>query len=219
MDLLESMLELEESLATARKKYLDTDLVDAESFEELQNGDPTSTKKYLEWMCKVWVEDQTGQGSEMIIPIILDFDRFVTRNQIEHKDINSYKTFEELQTIVTATKEKGGSKTQKRKEKEAEVKKDKNVVYQDKNITVIVPQNHEQSKLYGANTKWCTAERTSTHWDSYWAQGIKMYYIMDKKNNTKWAVAVSLNGNKQCYNAADQSVTMEVLMKNIGIQM
>lgn len=216
MNLLENMLELEESLATARKKYLDTGAVYQNEFDQLTEGDPTPTKKYLEWMAK---QSTLGAGIASTISAITDFDELVNRNQIEHKDINSYATLEELQTIVDAAKEKGPSKTQKRKEKEAEVKKDKNVVYEDENITVIVPQNHEQSKLYGANTKWCTAERTSGNWDSYWAQGVKMYYIMDKKNNTKYAVAVYPGGDKKVFNAADESMTMDALMEIIGIRL
>ena len=212
MDLFESMMALEESLATARKKYLDTKQMDQATFDSLTDADPTPTKKYLEWMCKQAVEGEATPDE--IIPVIAEFDDFVNRNQIEHKDINSYNTFQELQAKVDATKEKGDSKSQQKKA----IKKDKNVVYEDENITVLVPQNHEQSRLYGANTKWCTAERTSTNWDSYWAQGVKMYYIMDKKNNTKYAVAVYPSGEKKVFAANDSSMTMESLMDKIGIQ-
>ena len=51
---------------------------------------------------------------------------------------------------------------------------------------VVIPLSYEASKIYGANTKWCTTQEK--YWNEYY-KNYKLIYIIDKVKNQKYAIS------------------------------
>ena len=216
-ELFETLVFLSESLSSARARYLDTEKVSQQVFDKMVGADPSSKKKYVEWMLQQYVLDPNS--FDTIIQNIRQFDSFVEKKQIQNADIVSYGDLAALEAAVQEVVLKGPTKTQKRKSSEKEIKRDKVSVYSDENIEVIVPQSHEQSCLYGAGTKWCTTEKSPVKWDDHDNNpNIKLYYVIDKKNNAKWAVLVTKKGDKQVYDAKDTLISFDSMVRQLDIR-
>jgi D-Tyr-tRNAtyr deacylase len=134
---------------------------------------------------------------ETIIEELKLFDKY--QNQLEKKDINQYKTFDELQKAVTKIR-------QKEKEKELESQVDK--IYEDDTILVVAPKTEQASCKYGSNTKWCTAAKNDNRFATYTQGSQKLYYIINKKkssgsNYSKIAIHFNNSGRKTYWDSTD----------------
>lgn len=158
--------------------------------DNLSKNDPSGNNKYLAWMAKS-VLDQ-GSSPKHVIDAINYFHSNVVR--FEKKDINQYKTLQELLNAVEVAK----SKISKKEVKEQGVEK----VYDDENVTVVHPKTHAASCKYGANTKWCvTMKNNPDYFRSYSSQG-PLFFFMDKRRlpnepgaprQRYWKVAAHVN--------------------------
>jgi hypothetical protein len=137
--------------------------------DNLSKHDPSGNNKYLAWMAKS-VLDQ-GSSPKHVIDAINYFHTNVVR--FEKKDINQYKTLQELLNAVEVAK----AKVSKKEVKEQGVEK----IYDDENVTVVHPKTHAASCKYGANTKWCvTMKNNPDYFRSYSSQG-PLFFFMDKR--------------------------------------
>ena len=200
-----------ESLRTAREKYLDTDIIPEDIFKKFEEGDPSKNKKYLEWMCKQYSVIQ--ERPEHIVDVINVYDSLVSRNVIKEKDINAFKSLTDVEELISTS-----SKTRTKTEIKKSVKKDADVVLDNENYFIIVPKSHEASKVYGKNTKWCTTYKSREYWDKYTDKGVKFYYIVNKADNKKYAVAVYLDGTKEVYDEKDDNISYNELKQLLGIK-
>lgn len=72
------------------------------------------------------------------------------------------------------------------------------LIYRDENWLVYYIKNYEASCKYGANTKWCitATKRWNSNgdgrnsWNEYADKNIKIFFFIDRKNNTKYALAL-----------------------------
>ena len=87
MDIFNYMFEhsIFEGIASARRKFLDTGRMSKKYFNAFVEGDPSSTKKYVEWMCRI--SEDEAWVNELIIKVIRDFDRLASRGYLKNKDI------------------------------------------------------------------------------------------------------------------------------------
>ena len=126
--------------------------------------DPTNTYKYTEFLVKKFKEfygeydDWTiGLGMEMMgsenMESLNEFEIHVKANRITNPDISQYKDFNQIHDAVKYAEEKV-----KLKELEKQVIK----LFDDDEWSVVIPLSYEASKIYGANTKWCTTQ------ERYW---------------------------------------------------
>lgn len=202
--------QLLEGLSSARKQYLDTGKVSKEVFDDFVEKDSSKNNKYLDWMLARYVEDP-DRATHIIDATNLFYD-MAERGKIDQKDIYQYKTLEDLDAAI----EKGGiTKTRSELRREEKVKSE--VILDTNDLFIVVPKSYEASCRYGAHTKWCTVGKERSYWDTYYKKGVKLYYIMDKKNNKKYAVAVLPSGEKEIFDEKDKSITMETLKKRLGI--
>ena len=120
------------------------------------------------------------------------FDKNTSRSDVYKKDIMQYSPGD-LANMYQALHNVPSKTHQKQIER-----KDVDKVYEDDTFLVVSPKTYEASKLYGKGTKWCiSSEKTNKHWkDLTGNQGIKFYFIINKKNNAKFAVGVDLAGHK-----------------------
>jgi len=160
--------------------------------------------KYTDWIFK---NDDTDIDFDMYIDtaveLVKDFDKY--QSQLKKKDINQYNSFTELDTALKPFIEK-------EKEKELEKRVDK--VYEDNKFLVIKPKTEEASCKYGAGTKWCVTQKGSGHFGRYTQGNQQLYFIIDKKNSTdkefsKVAVHFSNRGDITFWDSQDNSLTQK----------
>jgi len=130
------------------------------------------------------------------------------------KDINQYTNpafLEELMDVVDNRKTKS--------EIEKELKNQSEKLYEDDDVLVVKPNTYAASCYYGANTKWCTTTKESSHYfRQYIAKG-SLYYFLNKKTGLKLALHVDKNdGTKVVYDAADKELSIETLRESFPNQ-
>ena len=158
----------------------------------LSKIDPSDTNKYVEFLIKQiknsydYDGDNTNLSLYIMTEIVGDvnvetlneFDRHCKVNRIKKNDISQYKNWTEMKESVRITNE-----SVKQKELETQVIK----LLDNDEYCVVIPLSYEASKIYGANTKWCTTQEQ--HWKNY-IRDYKLIYIMDKVKNDKYAVSI-----------------------------
>lgn len=157
--------------------------------------------KYTDFVMKGVHPDHIEGDAEIGINLIKSFDKY--QSQLDKKDINQYESFEELDSALFPIK-------QKQKEKELEKQIDK--IYEDDKFVVIIPKNEESSCKYGSGTKWCTTSKGAGHFGRYTSGGQLLFYIIDKKsskpgNYTKVAVHFDNSGKESWWDTADNRMS------------
>ena len=202
--LLDNLFQLEEGVASARKKYVDEEGGDGkitpDEFKRFIEADPSPTKKYVEWMIKMHITQ--GFRRDEIQREIEHFDNAVKKGLIQKADINQYRGLDDVQQTL----EQIEGKQTKSEIRKFEKGKGAEKVYEDENVLIVSPTTHAASCYYGKGTKWCTTDSSSQYFDGYKRDGIKLYYIMDKKENEKFAVAVYPNGSKEVFDEKNHGV-------------
>jgi hypothetical protein len=118
------------------------------------------------------------------IEYLRKFEEHCKANRIANSDVGSYKTIDDIISAVSIA-----DQIQKQKEAEKQIIK----LYESPDYLLLIPLTFEASKIYGANTKWCVTQKT--HWDSYqW--GWRLIYVMDRKNNKKYAISRNYSTNE-----------------------
>jgi hypothetical protein len=159
-------------------KYPKVTMIVAEKFK---NGDTTPTKKYLEYMFKMWATRTERRfditvTSDALIKKIKEFDTLLP--YIENKDIYSYKTVKSLVDII-------GVATVIKEDKEFVREDHVDVLIENDEYILIRPRTHQGSLKYGANTKWCTSSKQWPHtFNNYTRDGF-LYYLISKKERNK----------------------------------
>src|ERR1017187_4592189 len=125
------------------KQYLISGKLSQEQFDSLLNSDPSETKKYVGWMSKMFIGEEKPSIDDLR-NTIEEYDTFLSKNKIpnENKDINSFKSFEELKELVTKLNSTGSYSI-----KELENEFDINV--DNANLYIVSPHSHEASRKLG----------------------------------------------------------------------
>ena len=222
---------LDELLQYYNDKYDDEyDGIIEVAYEE----DPSPTKKYFNWMSKIFIElDQKDLPIEIndLVLMINYFDK--NQHKFEKKDIYQY-TYDEF----VKKYEESITKITKKELELSGVEK----LYEDDKYLLVRPKNKEASCKYGANTKWCIASNTNNYFENY-SSGNLFFFVIDKlkepipgkkksKNYFKIAIQYnpptsdwrnkeeflrnSKNGDFVYWNAIDEKVKPETIRKYIG---
>ncbi len=203
-----------ESLSTAKAKYLVTGEIDEHTFDELKSIDPSPTLKYIEAIAKFYTQGATIDDLKSTIDIFHEMNK---KNQLKQKDLNAYRSFEELKDILTQTTT-DYDKKQDLKSKAGDAK----IVYESERFLVMVPLTHEASCKYGAGTKWCiTSIEDPLTWNQYKNKDVTHYFILDKKLikilSEKDAVERDLKNKKITESEAREKIgKLELQAKSIG---
>jgi hypothetical protein len=139
--------------------------------------------------------------TEIGVELVKDFDKY--QKQLEKKDINQYRSFEELEKALEPFKER---------EKEKELESQTEKIYEDDNFLVLIPKTIEASCKYGSGTKWCTTVKDADHFKRYTTGKQELYYIIRKKGiqtEPHYKVAVHINdiGGEKWYDSQDRPMT------------
>jgi len=202
-----------ESLNSAKKKYLDTNRVDASTFDKLKKYDPTPSFKYLEKIIEFYLDS----NPDNLESLIQSYHNLHGKNQVKTRDINSFKSFEQFKSEVEESDKKYLQKTiKKSKSKKADI------VFENPKWLVVIPRTEEASCKWGAYTKWCTTGKENNLFSSYKQREITLYYIIsserqDDDPHSKIAVAVYKGGKKECFDRFDESMEFDDILDLTGI--
>lgn len=152
--------------------------------------DPTDSYKYTEFLIKrikEWYgggtidETQLSIGIELIgednVNDLNEFEIHCKAGRVKKNDIGQHKGFSSIKYSVREAEE-----ILKQKEAEKQVIK----LMDTSEYCVVIPLSYEASKIYGANTKWCTTQEK--YWNDYY-KNYKLIYIIDKVKNQKYAIS------------------------------
>lgn len=207
--------QVNESLATARRTISLHGNVDAVTFGMLKDLDPTPTFKYIDKIVKFYINE--SPSIKELGDLISKYHMLLSRNQVKTRDINAFKTLDQLRSEVSDS----GSRYEVK-----ERSKDVDVVYEDRNFLVVIPRTHEASCKYGAGTKWCTTAEHPVHWEKYTYEKKTLYYILDKNkpmDDPTYKLSVVIypesegGGISECRNALEKKVSFESVIEMTGL--
>jgi hypothetical protein len=195
----------------------------ADELNNIVQYDTSATKKYIVWMCKQYLRHRDPTQFSAIDA----FDKLISRGIIQNKDINSYKSIDELigvvatgSSIITAAQQKRGVKSTSAIPKE-------DIAFENDKVVVVVPTTKEKSILYGRGSRWCTAAMGENNaFNSYYLEDrMTLYYVLPQiklgKDLSKLAVVVNLRGKiSEVRDNANHSMTisqMKVVLKSLGV--
>ena len=169
------------------------ELIDA-NFSSLQ-------PKYLEWSAKILSQDPAQETAEGIGELVSSFDELVSRNQIQgsQRDINSFKSLDDLESLVSSFKGKRTARTQKLakfRQERTQAVEDSIPIFEDDNVFIVVPLSQEASCFYGKSTTWCISyTKAENQWDNYTLnKKLGFVFIIDKVTGEKFALVVDERG-------------------------
>ena len=182
--------------------------------DELNNADPSPSKKYLQWMVK---QINDGARIEDIIPSIQYFNS--NTQKFDKKDIHQYSSVKELEDSVKAISEKL-SKTQQKNVAKGDAKK----IYEDDEYVVVRPDSKDACVVYGKNTKWCITMKDMSYYEQYTMSNVVFYFILrksSKDNFDKIALAYQRDENNQTmridmFDAEDNVIDLSDIFDQIG---
>ena len=174
--ILESTILLEGRKEDTIKKYGEEHAGLIEMFSDV---DPSGNNKYLDWMTKTALglnQDDQIPTADVVAIVVQKFHKQLPR--IKNKDINSYKSLNDLKTVVDEAEAK---------EEEKKVAKQAKKVYEDDTAVIYAPFTVQASCKYGAGSKWCIAGKSNAdglnnYFDDY-SKHSNFYFFINKKMN------------------------------------
>jgi len=220
---------IRESVKQARQ-YVDSGKLDQDTLATLIEFDPSKTNKFVGWMAKQ-VTKNNVPDMEDLRNKIEEFNTFLEKGKAKTKDINQFKTFEDLKKEVDYLNQSGEGISVKDLESEYDV------VVDSPDLYIATPYTHEASRKLGLSqfayrdcgdqgkdSSWCTTYKSPDHFNSYYYQSnVTFYYIkvrskqlMDRLKEEfpkRWeslvvtALAVLENGRIDGYDGLDRQMS------------
>jgi hypothetical protein len=132
------------------------------------------------------------------IDALHSFHKHSQENRITGKDINSYKSWEEMQKDVALATLK-----QNQKLLEKEVQK----VFENDEWLIVRPLTVESSLTYGAGTKWCTASRHNKEYFYRYSKNGVLCYAINKNDGDKYGLFYDMqNSELSIWDAPDRRI-------------
>ena len=170
--------------------YVTQGKLSLDDFKKLLEIDPSKQKKYVGWIAKQWIIKAGKLSIDDLRNTIEEYDVFLNKGKVKTKDINAFKTFEDLSAEVKELNDTGEGLSDTDRENDYETIVDNN------DILVMCPHTHEASRKLGLSTfkyrdcgdgkkdsAWCTTYKTSDHWNSsYLKSNATFYYFLIKSD-------------------------------------
>ena len=149
--------------------------IQARTIENLNDFDNTDTKKYLEYMCKLWLEVRNANTVKKVMSRYFEVEKYLKNKDIYSKDFNTLekltKQIEEAETIKS--------------EKEFDIR-ERDVLIETNEYILVRPKTRNASLKYGQGTRWCTASKDYDHFSSYARDGYLFYLRRKKETGSNW---------------------------------
>ena len=168
------------------------------------NQDRPKRIKLLDWMAKQvvgtkWNDKEAQQKAYKITMLAEKFLQF--KNQFKKKEINQYKTPEDLaNAYVSDILEPRKAKARKEREKDKNpAKEDADIVLENDRFFIVRPSSTDASCYYGRKTKWCIAQMDNEYFQEYTQKGRVFYFIKDdyRRDDDDFAkMAIEVQGER-----------------------
>ena len=190
-----------EDIAAVKKYY---PKIDDDVFMTLIALDPTyrdgsnSLGKYGKWILNLYnkgklSEDDFGE----VTPLLNQFTTY--KNRIQNKDLNAYKTLDDLDAVVSAVVDDDSMLSDRQKLRfkknlkagrvENSAQNDYSTDYEDSYWIVQIPHTHEASMKLGKGTSWCTAHEDPEWYNTYTyddGEEFNLYVMKNKSTGERW---------------------------------
>jgi hypothetical protein len=185
---------------------------DINSFvEKVAQIDPTAKGIYMPWIARLAISNPTENRAEDLDRVgndLNEFERFKSR--IANKDINSYKSFDQLFSAIEPFLVK---KAPTAAEKAAIRDAAKLAKIKDQIVTVFmgspgwirIPTTKAAAQFLGQGTRWCTAATNMNMFDHY-NQNDVMFVIYDKQSKKRSQLHIQ---SGQFANEADKNMGVD----------
>ena len=186
------------------KVYADQGKLSQEDFEQLVKIDPTPTRKFVGWMAKQWIA-KTVTDINRLRNTIEEFNVFLGKGKTSVKDINQYKSFEDLYKEVDTLNNTGSGLSNK------DLESDYETVVDNEDLLIVVPHTHEASRKLGLthfayrdcedgdgkDSAWCTTYKAPNHFnDYYYKNNVTFYYIKVKSEKLRRQIEETIPGGE-----------------------
>lgn len=189
---------LNEDIQAVKKYYPD---IDDNTFMQLIALDPTykdgsnSVGKYGKWILNLFNKGNLSQEDfSDVTPLLNQFSTY--RNRVPNKDLNSYKTLDDLASILSGVVDDDSMLSDRQKLRfkknvkagrvKVSAEDDYDVVLDTPKFIVYVPNTHEASMKLGSGTEWCTAHENPDWYNKYTKDNHKLYIILDRESGNRW---------------------------------
>jgi hypothetical protein len=157
--------------------------------------------KYTDFVLKNLHPNSSTDEIEDVVESVKDFHRY--QSNLEKKDINQYKSIDELNRALDYSRVK---------EHEKQLSSQAIKIYEDDKFLVVKPKTEEASCKYGSNTKWCVTSKGSGHFGRYTAGRQSLYFIINKAKSTnksysKVAIHFDDEGTLRYWDAQDSPMS------------
>lgn len=191
------MIYLYEDIDAVRKYYPN---IDDSTFMDLIALDPTyrnnnSLGKYGKWILNLYNKGAISENDFSEIPALLN-QFTIYRNRVQNKDLNSYKSISDLESILAQVVDDDSMLTPRQKVRflknvksgkiSLDASDDYDIVLETPKFVVYVPNTHEASMKLGKGTEWCTAHENPEWYEDYTENGHKLYIVKDKETGERW---------------------------------
>jgi hypothetical protein len=154
-----------------------------EFVEKIAEFDPTPSGIYIPWIARIIIKSNNLNVYEDLEKIKNDLKLFeLHKNKLVNKDINSYKSFEELYDAIKQFYKP--VKLSAYEKKLASIRDEIELVYEGPEGWIRIPKTKRASQYLGQNTRWCTAAKSMCAFDDYAARD-KLIVIYDKKSRDR----------------------------------
>jgi len=202
---------MEGRLENVLKKY--EEIVSEEALNIVSYYDRQHKFKHFAWaarqLAKLETEDEQWDTANELVAALEQFVKY--GKQLKKRDINQYKTLDELTTSIHADVilpriEKARKERMDRPgTREMLAARQASVIYEDERYFVVRPFTTEASCHFGSKTKWCIAQGGNSYFSSYTEGDGKVFYFMkdDSLKNEddfyKIAIQVSMDSGEEPY--------------------
>lgn len=149
--------------------------IQARTIQNLNDFDNTDTKKYLDYMCKLWLEVRNVNTVKKVMSSYFEVEKYLKNKDIYSKDFN---------TLEKLTKQIEDAETIKL-EKEFDIR-ERDVLIETNEYILVRPKTRNASLKYGQGTRWCTASKDYDHFSSYARSGYLFYLRRKKETGSNW---------------------------------
>ena len=162
--------------------------------DKIGEVDPSRNGMYMPWIAKLVISKPQENRAEDLDRVGQDLQNFEThKRQIERKDINQYKSFQDLYDVTApfmAPRELSADEAEKARQKEEleKVKKDIVTVYNGPEGWIRIPETYEAAKFLAQNTRWCTA---MLHQYKHYSKDDKLFVVYNKENKQRYQLHIN----------------------------
>lgn len=178
--------------------------------EKVADTDPTKKGIYMQWIVVRILKDPEINRPEDLDRLKGDLVLFEkNKAQIEKKDINAYKTFNELyQAIAPFTKKSKPTSKEKQAQRLEALRNDIEVVHNSKDGWIRIPKTRAAAQFLGQNTRWCTASKKDNSYFTYYNKDDPLFVIYDKVSKDRYQLHIF---TKQFADVTDQNIGLNAV--------